>query len=192
MGFQRQLVLIILASALVVSFAGAEEENFGKSTPSEEKIIELFKSDETDGKAGIKTRGLNIIDTGKSTPKRKPATPTMEEKAISLEVLFEYDSDVLTAEAKQQLGPVGMALASDDLKGMSFRIEGHTDVIGGDQYNLDLSRRRAEAVKAYLTEQYGLAGVSIEILGKGEHDLADKDQPTSEVNRRVRIIRLGR
>lgn len=192
MNLQKQLALSVFAWVIGLSSACAEEENFGKSTPSEEKIIELFKAGETDATPGIRTRGLNIIDTGKSTPKHKPVTPTMEEKAISLEVLFDYDSDTLTAEAKQQLGPVGMALASDDLKGMSFRIEGHTDVVGSDQYNLDLSRRRAEVVKAYLTEQYGLAGVSIQIVGKGESELADKANPTSEVNRRVRIVRLGR
>ncbi|MDD2759212.1 MAG: OmpA family protein [Methylomonas sp.] len=191
MRVQQQLGLIMVSSFLGLSIACAEEENFGKGTPSEQKIIELFKSGGSDSSPGIRTRGLNIIDSGKSAPKAKPVTPVMEEKAISLEVLFDYNSDTLTAEAKRQLGPVGMALASDDLKGMNFRIEGHTDVIGGDEYNLNLSRRRAEAVKAYLTEQYGLAGVSIEIVGKGKNELADKANPASEANRRVRIVRLS-
>ena len=192
MGLMQKLGLIVLAPVIGLSLANADEENFGKRTPSEQQIIDLFRSGESDETPGIRTRGLNIIDTGKSTPKHKPVTPTMKEQAISLEVLFDYDSATLTAEAKQQLGPVGMALASDDLKGMHFRIEGHTDVIGGDEYNMELSRRRAEAVKDYLTEQYGLAGVSIEIVGKGERDLADSSHPTSEVNRRVRIVRLSK
>lgn len=193
MGFQYRRGLLVLPLALLLTSAHAEEENFGKTTPSQEKIIELFKSgasDESEVTPGVRTRGLNIIDTGKSKPKHKPVTPVMEEKAISMEILFDYNSATLTAEAKQQLGPVGMALASDDLKGMDFRIEGHTDVIGSDQFNIDLSLRRAEAVKEFLTDQYGLAGVSIEIVGKGKNNLADKDNPTSEVNRRVRIVRL--
>ena len=193
MDFQKRRSLLMLPLVFLLSNAQAEEENFGKRTPSQEQIIELFKSgasSDSEAIPGVKTRGLNIIDTGKSKPKHKPVTPVMEEKAISMEVLFDYNSDILTAEAKQQLGPVGMALASDDLKGLSFRIEGHTDIVGSDQYNIDLSRRRAEAVKDFLTAQYGLTGVSIEILGKGKNDLADKDNPTSEVNRRVRIVRL--
>lgn len=192
MRFQRQLALTTLALVMGLSTAHADEENFGKATPSKEKLIELFKSGGEGEKSGVRTRGLNIIDTGKEKPKHKPVTPVMKEMAVSMEILFDYDSDTLTAEAKQQLGPVGMALASDDLKGMNFKIEGHTDAIGGDQYNLDLSRRRAEAVRAYLTEQYGLAGVSIEVVGKGKSNLADQANPTSEANRRVRIVRLSK
>jgi outer membrane protein OmpA-like peptidoglycan-associated protein len=191
----QQIGLLILSFGIVLANAHADEENFGKSTPDHEKIIELFKGDGDnvvdDGESpGIRTRGLNIIDSGKSKPQHKPVTPVMAEKAISMEVLFDYDSATLTTEAKHQLGPVGQALASDDLKGMTFRIEGHTDIIGGDQYNLELSRRRAQAVKDFLTQQYGLASVSIEIVGKGESDLADAKHPTSEANRRVRIVRL--
>ena len=195
MGFLLRCSLIIVLPLLsLLQVAQAEEENFGKSMPSEEKIIDLFKSEtvEFKGTESSKTRGINIIDSGKNKSKHKPVTPIMEEKAISLEVLFDYNSATLTTEAKQQLGPVGMALASEALKGMRFRIEGHTDVIGSNEYNIDLSRQRAEAVKSYLTEQYGLADVYIYIVGKGEKDLADKANPTSEVNRRVRIIRLGK
>jgi len=186
--------LILVFNLLItwIPFAQAEEENFGKNTPNEDAIIDTFKVESVVPTG--RTRSINIIDAGKSKTrlKHKPITPAMEEKAISLQVLFEYDSANLTAQAIQQLQPVGRALASDDLKGMSFRIEGHTDVIGGDQYNLELSQRRADAVKTYLTDQYGLVDISIQVVGKGKSDLADKDNPTSEVNRRVRIVRLGK
>ena len=192
-GFKHILLMLFLHTSVLLPVAQAEDENFGKSTPSEAAIIDVFKSDNSIPTVS-KTRGINIIDAGKSkTPsKHKPITHVMEEKAISLQVLFDYDSANLTAEAMQQLQPVGQALASDDLKGMSFRIEGHTDIIGGDQYNLELSRRRAAAVKNYLTDQYGLVNMPIQIVGKGKTDLADRDNPTSEVNRRVRIVRLGK
>jgi outer membrane protein OmpA-like peptidoglycan-associated protein len=194
MVFQSRLGLLFLSLLPCLSHAQAEEANFGKSTPSEDKIIEQFKPNTSDAEVepGIKTRGINIIDTGKSNPKRKPVTPILEEKAISLEVLFDYNSASLTDQAKTQLRPVGAAMASDDLKGLNFRIEGHTDAIGGDEFNIDLSRRRAEAVKAFLSQQYGLQDTSIEIVGKGKKDLADKANPDSEVNRRVRIVRLAR
>lgn len=192
MRFQQLCNVSLLTIAIGLPSAYAQEENFGKTIPSTERVIELFKQGGGDDAAspGIRTRGLNIIKKSQPSMKHKPVTPVMKEVAMSMEILFDYDSDVLTAEAKQQLGPVGMALASDDLKGLNFRIEGHTDVIGSDQYNMNLSRRRAAAVKAYLTKQYGLKGVSIEIVGKGESDLADAMNPTSEVNRRVRIVRL--
>lgn len=205
MSVQSVCGLTALSLLFLLADVRAEEENFGKATPSQEKIIEHFKmgaeeSSEADSGSdqnapsgnlnGIKTRGLNIIKTGKTAPAHKPLSHALEEKAISMEILFDYNSATLTAEARKQLGPLGGALVSDDLKGMRFRIEGHTDIVGGDQFNIDLSRRRAEAVKGFLTEQYGLAADSIQVEGKGKSDLADKNDPTSEVNRRVRIVRL--
>lgn len=193
MVFQSGLGLLLLCSLLCLSHAQAQEANFGKSTPSEEKIIEQFKPNTSDAEVepGIKTRGINIINTGKSNPKHKPVTPVLEEKAISMEILFDYNSANLTDQAKAQLRPVGAAMASNDLKGLHFRIEGHTDAVGGDQFNIDLSRRRAEAVKTFLSDQFGLDDTAIQIVGKGKKDLADKANPDSEVNRRVRIVRLA-
>ena len=187
---------MVLSVLMFSSNAYAEEENYGKSTPSQDQVIKFFKSDDPGSATGmpeVRSRGLNIIDSGKGSVKlkHKPITPVIEEKAISMEILFDYDSATLTAKAQQQLEPVGLALAADDLKGLHFRIEGHTDVIGSDQYNIDLSRRRADAVKQFLTEKYDLSGISVEIVGKGKLNLADKANPTSEANRRVRIVRLG-
>lgn len=188
--------LLGLVLALALTDVDAKEENFGTATPSEQRVIEIFRRDSADPSAspaddGVKTRGINMIDTGKAKPKRKPVTPVLKEQAISLEVLFDYNSATLTEQAKQQLQPLGQALASDALKGLQYRIEGHTDTIGSDEFNFDLSRRRAEQVKAYLVEQFGLGDVAIQTEGKGKSNLADKFNPTSAVNRRVRIVRLG-
>jgi outer membrane protein OmpA-like peptidoglycan-associated protein len=196
--------IVCLVSLLCAGNAGAEEKNFGKSLPSKENIINEFKASPADaaeevqtdeGTAVGKTRGLKKIGVGRTNANKPdgyhiPVQTSSAEKAISLEVLFDYNSDNLTADAKLQLVPVGGAMASEELKGLHYRIEGHTDVVGGDQYNIELSRRRAEAVKAFLIEQYGLAASAIEIVGKGKQDLADRDNPTSEANRRVRIVRL--
>lgn len=208
------LRLFIFLPAILMANAHAEEANFGKTTPNKDKIIEFFKSgasnrsDETSNigtstsegePSGVKTRGLKFIDASKSASKHQPAkhalhkaaTHALKEKAISLEVLFDYNSANLTPAAKEQLRPVGSALSSNELTGFRYRIEGHTDIIGGDQFNIDLSRRRAQAVKEFLTQQAGLKPSSTHIVGKGKQDLADKKNPASEVNRRVRIVRLG-
>ena len=111
-------------------------------------------------------------------------------RELSLEILFDYNSATLSEKGREQLRPVGDALANPDLKGKQYIIEGHTDVVGGDQFNIDLSRRRAAAVKEFLLSQ-GLPAYSLKIEGKGKQNLADKDDPTSEVNRRVRIVMLN-
>ena len=189
MSVQSVWGLAMLSLLFLLADVRAEEENFGKATPSQEKIIAHFKmgAEESSEAAsvsdqnapagnlnGIKTRGLNIIKTRKSAPAHNPLSHALEEKAISMEILFDDNSATLTPEAKQQPGPLGGALASDDLKGLRFRIEGHKDVVGGDQFNIDLSRRRAEAVKGFLAEQYGLTVDSTQIEGKGKADLAEK------------------
>ena len=82
-------------------------------------------------------------------------------------------------------------LSSPEMKGLRFKIEGHTDAVGGDAFNKDLSYRRAAAIKKYLTAHYGVDASKIEVEGKGKAGLADPNNPDSELNRRVRIVRLG-
>ncbi|HEX5421013.1 MAG TPA: OmpA family protein [Gammaproteobacteria bacterium] len=68
-------------------------------------------------------------------------------------------------------------------------IEGHTDSYGSDAANLELSRKRAEAVKAYLTTQLGVPGFRISAMGYGEtRPIASNDtQEGRERNRRIDI-----
>lgn len=202
-------IQIGIAFLLLSSSVFADEKDFGTVMPSEAEIIEHFKNtipktepipaadddyqdvSESDLKNVRGLKKINILEKAAPTPKKPKFSEAFDEKSISLQVLFEYDSDALTSRAKIQLDPVGRALASGELKGLRFKIEGHTDVVGSEEYNIDLSRRRANTVKQYLIHQYGIAASALEIEGKGKEDLADVDNPTSEVNRRVRIIGLG-
>lgn len=203
-----QTTVAVLAMCLISTTVTAEEKNFGKSAPSESEIIEHFKSPSTTVQSSPSNaddyqdvsegdlnnvRGLKKIDSvDKKTGKKRQLPTTIAEQAISLQILFDYNSDILSEQSKAQLEPVGRALVSGDLSGMKFRIEGHTDIVGGDDFNIELSRRRAEAVKQFLIEKYGVASSSIQIQGKGKNDLADAANPTSEANRRVRIVSLGK
>jgi len=206
----KKVIKILLASIAFLSVAEstlADEKDFGTATPTEDEIIKHFqdsapKTETTPAndddyqdvsESDLRNvRGLKKIDLlEKAVPKKPKASEAFEEKAISLQVLFGYDSDVLTQSAKDQLAPIGRALASGELKELKFKIEGHTDIIGSDAYNIDLSRRRANSVKQYLIDHYGIAPSALEIEGKGETGLADSANPTSEVNRRVRIVGMG-
>lgn len=125
-----------------------------------------------------------------ATPKNS-ISAAVNEAAVSLVVLFDYNSFILTDDAKEKLAPLAQALKSPEMNGLRFKIEGHTDAVGGDVYNQDLSLRRAEAIKDHLTSQFGVDAGSIEVEGKGKQGLADPSHPDSELNRRVRIVRLG-
>lgn len=108
-----------------------------------------------------------------------------KEQTFSLQgVNFEFDSAVLTSEAKTTLNAVAAQLkGSPQLK---VEVAGHTCDLGSDQYNLSLSQRRAESVVQYLSGM-GVARGSLTAKGYGEaKPVADNQAPGGrEQNRRV-------
>ncbi len=101
-------------------------------------------------------------------------------------VKFEFDSDRLTAEAKLILNDVAETLKA--YPNVSVELEGHTDGIGSDAYNLGLSERRANSVKVYL-EGRSVVGSRMAPVGYGEsRPIASNDSEEGrEENRRVEL-----
>jgi outer membrane protein OmpA-like peptidoglycan-associated protein len=117
----------------------------------------------------------------KPTP---PAAPQAE--AAKYLVFFDWDKATLTPEARRVI-----ASAADEFKKIgSTRIvaTGYTDLSGTPQYNLALSERRADAVKAELV-RLGVPAAVITTIGKGEADplVPTKDGVREAQNRRVEI-----
>ena len=108
-----------------------------------------------------------------------------------LKIPFEFNSAELTREAKETLDRVGQALTSDELAADTFQLVGHTDGKGEADYNLQLSARRALAVKNYLEKFRGVDSRRLAPIGKGEGELLDREHPFSGENRRVEIINVG-
>ncbi|MEZ5926758.1 MAG: OmpA family protein [Hyphomicrobiaceae bacterium] len=71
-----------------------------------------------------------------------------------------------------------------------FLIEGHTDAVGSDEYNLRLSRERARAVKEALVDYYAISPDSLSVVGLGERYLKIPTLEPEEENRRVTVRRL--
>ncbi len=103
------------------------------------------------------------------------------------DLLFEFNSTELRESAK--VGLMKLVLLMDKNPGLYCWIEGHTDLIGGDQFNLDLSVKRADAVKSYLVDSYGVAADKIYTRGFGRFEpLVTTGTPEEQaVNRRVEI-----
>ncbi len=111
---------------------------------------------------------------------------------IDLTINFEFNSARLSPDSQAQLGELSAALASPELVEYNFSIIGHTDAVGGDAYNMRLSKQRADSVVRYLTSRYGISANRQMADGKGKTQLKAPDQPDSGVNRRVEIINVSR
>lgn len=111
-------------------------------------------------------------------------------ESVDLDVKFEFDSAELTPEAEGVLIDLAAAMNDPRFIDSPFLIEGHTDAVGSDAYNLDLSHRRAASVRQFLVTQ-GVGDVRLQSEGRGESQLLDPANPTSGVNRRVRVINLN-
>lgn len=105
---------------------------------------------------------------------------------LDLSVNFDFDSARLQASSKPLLNNLAQAMNSERLANLKFRVEGHTDAKGKNEYNQQLSARRAAAVQTYLISQ-SVDAVRLEAEGKGASELLDPQQPFASENRRVRI-----
>jgi outer membrane protein OmpA-like peptidoglycan-associated protein len=106
-------------------------------------------------------------------------------------ILFATASDRIRPESTPTLDEIGTMLAEHPELRLS--IEGHTDADGDDDFNRELSERRADSVRRYLVERYGVDGGRLEAVGHGEaRPVADNDTPVGkQQNRRVELVRIG-
>lgn len=107
--------------------------------------------------------------------------------AKSESVLFNFNQDVLTADAKMQLDELGNQ--AKGLNRFAIEVQGYTDKSGSPTYNEMLSERRAEAVARYLANQYQIPVRTISVLGSGYAAPVadDKSRDGRKMNRRVEV-----
>jgi len=103
-------------------------------------------------------------------------------------VLFEYNSDQLTAQSMATLDQIAPILTSDKIKNARWLVEGHTDSKGSDKYNMDLSKRRAASVETYLASK-GVPASILKSVGFGE-SLPITTNETDEGRARNRRVEL--
>ena len=112
--------------------------------------------------------------------------PVMKKKIVLRSVHFDFDKAAIRADAKPILDEAASTLKDEG--DVSVVVAGHTDSIGTDQYNLKLSKRRAEAVKQYLVGQ-GINASRLTVEGFGESQpVASNDTADGRAqNRRVEL-----
>ncbi len=106
------------------------------------------------------------------------------------DVLFDTGSFTLKPGAREKLAKVsGILLAHP---GLTMQIEGHTDSVGGDAFNVKLSEQRADSVKDFLGEQgVSLSSITAQGFGKAEPVATNDTAEGRQRNRRVEIVVNG-
>jgi OOP family OmpA-OmpF porin len=131
-------------------------------------------------------RSFRFAEGGKTMKQQLDETG----RIITHGILFDSGSDRIKAESYKTLADIGQLLTENpDLR---LSIEGHTDSDGAEDYNLDLSKRRANSVKTYLVETYKIDANRLEAKGLGETMPIDtNDSPEGKANnRRVELVKL--
>jgi OmpA-OmpF porin, OOP family len=135
----------------------------------------------------------HIRDYPGTLPPQPLSFPQMERLAqFVVEVDFDFNSSVIKPSSYRTVGSIADALHNPILLGYGFLVIGHTDSVGGRQYNVGLSQRRAESIRNALIDPFGVNPGILEAIGMGEEQLRDPRNPTSGVNRRVQLINVGK
>jgi outer membrane protein OmpA-like peptidoglycan-associated protein len=168
------------AAALAVSALASLAPARADPAYSADNVVQIFLK-QKDVLKGGKTRAL-CVGTSADCKKREAAEapPPVQ---FDLLANFEFNSDQLTQAARENLDQFAKAIKDPRLAGSKFEIDGHTDAVGPEEYNLGLSERRADAVVSYLASE----GIDKSLLtakgfGKAKPRVAN---PYSPQNRRV-------
>ncbi|KRR08181.1 OmpA family protein [Bradyrhizobium valentinum] len=148
--------------------------------------------------AAAKAKEIGFVDSLRNRKTRSLSLGERQEIAelaatkpkIDLEIQFDYNSADISKNSVSAVQELGKALSDSSLKGSTFVVAGHTDAIGSEPYNQELSERRADTIKRYLTEKYGIAGSNLVTVGYGETKPKDPNVPTDPINRRVQVVNM--
>lgn len=171
-----RLVSQLCFATLAISFL--QPDAHAQDVTAEDLVKQLEVRPEPAGEPGIRTRSIRL----------NIARPDQGRASLNT-IQFEHDSARLTTESTNQLLELGEALMNERLINESFVIEGHADAYGDDQYNKELSLRRATTVKEFLAQQIGVDEARLSVVGRGE-EAPKTDDPYDPENRRVDIVNL--
>ena len=146
----------------------------------------------------VQAKEVSFIDSVRNRKTRSLSLGEREQIAeiastkpnVDLEIQFDYNSADISKTSLTAVQELGKALSNPSLKGSTFVVAGHTDAVGSEPYNLDLSERRADTIKHYLVEKYGIAGNDLVTVGYGKTKLKDASNPTAPINRRVQVVNM--
>lgn len=198
--FQQQKLSVIISLLILICFGGwgcASKSYVKKQTQELEYQNQTNKAQIDELKSKLSTtdaKADNALSTAQAALKKAEAaagyTGYVEYAALGeREVNYEFDSYQIEKIGKDILDEIGAAMQQHPE--LILEIEGHTDNVGSDDYNLMLGQKRAESVKRYLADKYSIALHRMFYLSFGKtkpKELADTK--TGQASQRRAVLRL--
>jgi outer membrane protein OmpA-like peptidoglycan-associated protein len=154
---------------------------------SVERVDPAVKAKEASFLATVRNRKTRSLSMGE---REELADMSAAKPNIDLEIKFDYNSADISSASMPSAQALGEALSDPSLKGSTFMVAGHTDAIGGESYNQGLSERRADTIKRYLVDKFGIAGSDLVAVGYGKDKPKDPSAPMDPTNRRVQVVNM--
>jgi outer membrane protein OmpA-like peptidoglycan-associated protein len=169
-----------------------QEEDETKLSATNERAVSadnragqaIGKADEASQKADQANQGVNDV---RSALANTIANLDAYKQVAETTVNFKFNSDKLDSDSKMAIDQ--MVMNQNQYKRFFIAVEGFTDKVGGAEYNAALSRRRADAVVAYLVAQHDIPIYRIHMVGLGEQKPVEdaRNRAANAKNRRVEV-----
>lgn len=172
------VVLNVLLSGMTPSMAIAEDVQVFDHPPTVGELESALI------KPKAKTRSIVINGGDASQSSAAPSAPKGPD-AIAMTIPFKLNSAEILTEATPYIESVAGVLHKN--RSVRLLVEGHTDIIGTHDYNVRLSKARADAVKAILVQNYGIAADRLNCIGLGPDDPLTGSLADDPKNRRVQF-----
>jgi outer membrane protein OmpA-like peptidoglycan-associated protein len=192
---KRTRFVIFALTLFMVQYAFANEGKELNFQTTEEGIIKSLSEEKPQIKTrslGVqKTRAIKIVEIKNKQITHQEITVSDDSpsQSVNLKIEFDVNSYRIRPDSFDLLDKLGKALTSDKLKEKMILVKGHTDSDGNDDYNLELSLNRAQAVKSFLIKQFSIQESNLKTYGYGENmPLVPNINPANkQINRRVEI-----
>ena len=200
----RHVRYVAIAALAASTLSACATKGFVRKGLEEQRVsltgqIDTERTDRVAGDNGIRTdvaslrTDLNSLRTDLTTLRTEYGTRiTAMEGAVKFAMPVHFGFDDAAVRQQDQAALERFAqVAMQHYKGATITIEGFADPAGSQQYNLQLSRERADAVRDFLVTK-GLDGTTLRTVGYGKQRLvrptASRDAAGAELNRRVTFV----
>jgi len=173
------LLSVIILTGMITE--NAQAQNVPKFPSARKEIVEEL-SKIPENPLG-QTKSLN--------PKSIPEAVVNDSPRVGALIQFDYDSDTIKSESYPLLKEFGLVF-QQDLPDAFLLIEGHADSTGADEYNLNLSQRRADAVKRFLVSEFqiDINRLITKPYGESRPIASNETEDGQALNRRVEFVRV--